>query len=154
MLGGNIGDTRQVFRDAMEAIQSWIGHIDSISSLYRSAPWGFEEQEPFLNQALLVKTELSPAESISVIAVIEKSLGKEPLYPNGPRKIDIDIMFYNNLIINTESLIIPHPRLHLRRFNLLPLAEILPDFVHPILHQTIKSLLKDCEDPLEVHIIN
>lgn len=154
MLGGNIGDTRQVFRDAMEAIQSAIGHIDSISSLYRSAPWGFEEQDPFLNQALSVKTDLSPEESISVIAVIEKSLGKEPLYPNGPRKIDIDIMFYNNLIINTDSLIIPHPRLHLRRFNLLPLAEILPDFVHPVLNRPINSLLQDCIDPLEVHIIN
>jgi 2-amino-4-hydroxy-6-hydroxymethyldihydropteridine diphosphokinase len=150
MLGGNVGDTRQYFSQAIQLTEQLIGKIIKSSSLYSSQPWGFSEQPGFLNQALLVETKLTFQLIFEFTKEIEKKLGKEFLVPNGPRTIDIDFILFNNLIINTPHLTLPHPRFHFRRFNLTPLDEIIADFNHPVLNEKISTLLSNCEDSLTV----
>ena len=149
-MGGNVGDTKEIFLKAIEILESECGIISERSSLYDTAPWGNPDQQNFLNQALLLITPLEAHDLLKSILYIEQKMGRERLEKNGTRIIDIDILLYNELIVDNIELTVPHPELHYRRFALTPLAEIAPAYVHPVFHKTIARLLADCRDELEV----
>lgn len=150
LLGGNLGDRTLYLQQARESIVTQVGTIKNASALYQTAAWGKTDQPAFLNQVLEVSTVLTPEQVLQTINNIEHELGRERLEHWGARVIDIDILFYDNLVQQTQRLTIPHPQLHLRRFTLLPLLEIAPDLVHPVLQLSIKQLLAQCPDQLEV----
>lgn len=149
-LGSNIGDRLGYLLKAKFLISKHIGHIKTLSEVYETAAWGNTDQADFYNQAILVMTLLEPAEILVEINKIEEGLGRQRSENWGARTIDIDILFYNNDEINTDRLTIPHPRLHQRNFVLIPLSEIAPDFIHPILGKSIQELRKLCADNSEV----
>jgi 2-amino-4-hydroxy-6-hydroxymethyldihydropteridine diphosphokinase len=101
--------------------------------VYETEPWGFADQPAFLNMVLRAETRLAPVDLLGQLKTLEASLGRTPSFRNGPRLIDLDILFYDDLILETPSLTIPHPRLHERAFVLVPLAELVPGFIHPLL---------------------
>lgn len=144
-LGGNVGDTRAYFEAAKEKLKG-LGTIRAVSSLYRTEPVGLAGQPWFLNCALILETDMSPHDLLSSLKVIEKELGRIPTVTNGPREIDIDILLYDDMIIETENLTIPHPRMHERKFVLLPLFEIASKATHPILKKTIAELIVHVAD--------
>ncbi len=147
-LGGNVGNVSETFDMAEKKIKDTIGKITLQSSLYKTEPWGNKKQDDFLNEVIIAETSLTPAEVLKNIINIEKELGrqrkKEDQY--APRTIDIDILFYNKKIIDTNDLIVPHPKLHLRNFVLAPLSEVAPEFVHPLLNKKIKDLFVNSSD--------
>lgn len=147
--GSNLGDRLENLRQAQEYIALEIGTIVQASSVYATQAWGVHDQPDFLNQALEVKTELMPAEILEKIQYIEKRMGRIKTEKWSKRLIDIDILFYNQDIIQTENLTIPHPFLHERNFVLAPLAEIAPDFLHPIFQISILKLYQNSKDNLE-----
>jgi len=153
MLGGNVGNTLYIFTQAKILLGESAGTIESVSEIYVSEPWGLDEQPAFMNQAILISTSLSPIELLSLTKAIELQLGRVKRELNGPREIDIDILLYEDFILKEDQLQIPHPRLHIRRFNLVPLAEIAPHWRHPVLKKTISELLLLCEDDLKVQKI-
>lgn len=151
LLGGNIGDTKKLFVDAINNIEITIGKVLSLSSLYESEPWGFEHEQNFLNQVIIIETDLLPIDLLNSIQNIEKILGrirKKSQYSE--RTIDIDILFYGSEIIESERLTIPHLMLHKRRFTLEPLVELTPEFNHPVIKKTLVELLQECPDMLFV----
>jgi 2-amino-4-hydroxy-6-hydroxymethyldihydropteridine diphosphokinase len=152
--GGNIGDRKLNLRKAADLIRQNCGTITGLSSIYETAAWGIEEQPAFYNQTIEINTELSPEILMQKLLFIEEKMGRKRLEKNGPRIIDIDILLMNDLVINAESLVIPHPRLAERRFALVPLAEIAPDLIHPVTKKTITEMLNDCKDVLDVHKIS
>ena len=154
MLGGNIGNTTELFSRARSLLTSEAGTIRSESGIYISAPWGNEDQQWFKNQALLLETALSPHELLKVTKRIESLLGREKGERNGPRTLDIDILLYGGQILEQPDLTIPHPRMHLRKFNLEPLSEIAGNLMHPVLHRSISELNDACTDTLEVKLMN
>jgi 2-amino-4-hydroxy-6-hydroxymethyldihydropteridine diphosphokinase len=113
--------------------------------VYETPPWGYADQPSFLNMAVMVKTYLEPENLLSHIKRLETALGREPGFQNGPRVIDIDILFYDDVILDSPPLVIPHPRLHHRGFVLVPLNDIAPDLVHPVLGKSIGDLLLDVD---------
>ena len=143
-LGGNVGNVCETFNLAKKKLKESIGSIIKQSSLYKTEPWGNKEQDYFLNQVLITETNVTVNEVLKQLLFIEKNLGRTREKDNqyAPRAIDIDLLFYGREIINTEDLIVPHPRLHLRNFVLTPLMEIAPDFVHPLFNKKIKTLCK------------
>lgn len=152
LTGGNLGNREHMLSQALQHIRRKIGRIDRRSSVFETEPWGFEENRPFLNQALKVRTSLSPSKVLSTILQIELVLGRirqSDQYVS--RVIDIDILFYDDLIMGEKHLTIPHPLMHERRFVLAPLAEIAPKLEHPVLEMTVEDLLKNCPDPNSVH---
>lgn len=151
LTGGNMGDRLDYLAKAATAIEKNCGAVVRRSSLYETAAWGMEEQEAFLNQMLEVRTKLTAEEVLSCILLIEEGLGRKREVKYGPRLIDIDIIFFNDEIIDSNGLEIPHPRMAQRRFVLKPLAELAPDKMHPTLKKTVKELLSDCTDPLGVN---
>ena len=154
LTGGNIGDRPGFLENARIKIEQDCGRIISASSMYETAAWGKEDQENFLNQVLQVETILSPETLLMTILKIEESLGRKREIKYGPRTIDIDILFYNDEVIEEDGLYIPHPRMQERRFVLAPLSEIASDKIHPKLFKTVEQLLKECPDQLAVNKIN
>lgn len=151
-LGGNIGDRETALKLALSKIEEQIGKITSQSSIYETEAWGVENQQAYLNQCIEVKTTLSAPSLIESLLLIEKELGRMRTISDTyePRTIDIDILFYNHDIINEPKLMVPHPRLHLRKFVLIPLNEIASNYLHPLLNKTIFSLLSECDDSSDV----
>lgn len=151
LLGGNLNDRKFYISSAIQLIKTLAGPVIEKSSLYETAPWGFENENMFLNQVVVVETYLEPADLFQTIVSIENQLGRTR---NGSRfssrTIDIDILFYEDRVISTESLTIPHPRIKERRFVLEPMCELNPQFIHPLEKTTMKELLDSCPDKLEV----
>ncbi|SFD29603.1 2-amino-4-hydroxy-6-hydroxymethyldihydropteridine diphosphokinase [Spirosoma endophyticum] len=154
LLGANLGDRVQTLRRAVELITERVGAVFRQSGLYETAPWGVADQPSYLNQVVAVETTLEPYVVLGQTQAIEQELGRVRLEKWGARVIDIDILYYDQLILQTDTLTIPHPYLHQRRFTLVPLTEIAPDFVHPVLLKTNLELLAECEDRGEVTIFN
>lgn len=150
LLGTNLGDRIQMLNRAIDLIAERVGTVVLQSSLYETAPWGVTDQPDYLNQVLTVDTKLKPEELLVQTQAIEQELGRVRLAKWGARVIDIDILYYDQFILQTDTLTIPHPFLHQRRFTLVPLDEVAPDFIHPILHKTTRELLAECEDRSEV----
>jgi len=151
LIGGNLGDRLANLNNAIQKIELHCGKIISSSAIYETAAWGFTEQPPFFNQALQVKTALSATELMQQLLSIELSLGRERLLPLGPRSIDLDIIYFNNEIIQNDIVSIPHPRMEQRNFVLIPLNEIAPTYLHPVLNIPTSTLLKQCKDESHVY---
>jgi 2-amino-4-hydroxy-6-hydroxymethyldihydropteridine diphosphokinase len=150
LLGSNMGNSIEILSTAIEQIEEKIGSVLLGSDLYATAAWGNTSQPDFLNQVIEVATPLDAAETLEIILSIEKNMGRIRTIKNAPRIIDIDILFFNNEIINRSNLIVPHPEIQNRRFVLTPLNEIAPQMIHPVLNKTIEQLLSICPDQLAV----
>lgn len=150
LLGGNLGDRVQNLAHAEARLSAVFGQPAQKSHLYETAAWGVTNQPAFLNQVLRYETTLPPQEILSITQQVEQDLGRVRKERWGARLMDVDLLFYGNTVQDTPALTLPHPQLHLRRFTLVPLVEIAPAFVHPVLHQTLKQLLAACPDSLEV----
>lgn len=147
LTGTNIGDRLQNLKHAQIKISERLGDIIFYSHIYETEPWGYKTNTSFYNQALQIKSFLSPLDLMSKIRGIENETGKiRDQYQYNDRILDIDILFFENRIININGLIIPHPLLHFRKFALIPLKEIAPDLLHPVLNKSITKLLTDCKD--------
>ena len=154
LIGGNQGDRQQLLADAVRLIGERVGTVSRCSSIHETQPWGFQSDQLFLNQALVVDTHLSPHQVLHQALDIEQQLGRirpsqsTPIDPLAPRTyhsrpIDIDLIFYDSLVINTTDLVLPHPRMHLRSFVLDPLSEIAPHYIHPTLRKSVFQLQND-----------
>lgn len=155
LLGGNLGDSKKLFNKAVELLNEQGFKLLKKSSIYQSPPWGYDSDHLYLNQVIVFETKEDPISLLKSTLKIERELGRERKEGDSytDRPIDIDLLYIDEAIINEDELIIPHPRLHLRRFTLAPLAEILPDFIHPILKKDHKSLLLLCTDPNLVEVV-
>jgi 2-amino-4-hydroxy-6-hydroxymethyldihydropteridine diphosphokinase len=150
LLGSNLGNSRNYIATALSEIEDKLGRIGKRSSLYQTASWGKHDQPDFLNQVIELKTRLNPQDLLTGILSIEAVMGRKRLERWGSRIIDIDILFYEDLSIEKTDLSIPHPHLAFRRFCLMPLCEIVPEFIHPRLGKTIQELLLELTDDLFV----
>ncbi len=152
LLGANLGDKKTMFETVEIMLQQHIGDCVKKSSIYASKAWGFESKDEFYNQVFVVETEYSAHDTLLRCQAIENKCGRIRHENAGfeSRTIDIDILYFNNDIIDLDDLTIPHPLLHKRNFALVPLCEILPDYVHPIFLKGNKKLLAECEDNNEV----
>jgi len=151
--GSNLGDRISYMTQACEMIAKHIGEISNKSRLYETEAWGMKDQPDFINQALEVQTELAPEEVLDLIKKIEKEIGRQENKKWHERIIDIDILFFGDEKVSTDRLKIPHPHCHERMFVLIPLMEIAGDFVHPNLDLTIEELYLECQDTLEVYLL-
>ncbi|HEX8333382.1 MAG TPA: 2-amino-4-hydroxy-6-hydroxymethyldihydropteridine diphosphokinase [Segetibacter sp.] len=154
LIGGNLGDRLLNLKEALVEIRKSVGKIVGQSQVYETAAWGITEQPAFLNQVLLVETHLPATQLLSTLLKIEKKLGRKRKAKLGPRIIDIDILFFNDDIISSPDLVIPHPELPNRRFALVPLNEVAPHFKHPVLQKTVAEMLKVCPDNLKVEMFS
>ncbi len=150
--GSNLGDRKANLKNAFCSLREAGATPARISSYYETEPVGFREQPWFLNAALQVETGLSPFQLLEACQAIERSHGRVRAFKNAPRTLDLDILLYDDLVIDDAQLVIPHPRLAERRFVLEPLAEIAPHVLHPLLMKSIRSLLESCPDPSAVRM--
>ncbi len=147
LLGSNIGNRFEFINRAIDLLNEKAGKVITCSSIFVTEPWGFKASKNFLNQVTIIETELTPHQLLPELLHIEQMLGRKRKSKQiSSRTIDIDILFFDNLIIEDANLIIPHPRLHLRLFTLVPLLEIAPTFVHPLLKKDMKALMAECKD--------
>lgn len=142
-LGSNLGDRLANLKQAIAALTPQMD-VKAKSQVYETPPWGYENQPKFLNQVVQATTYLEPEPLLKHLKRLEVALGRKASVPNGPRSIDIDILFYDDLILNRPSLVIPHPRLHERPFVLLPLMDLAPDMVHPVRRQSVRDMAALC----------
>lgn len=154
LLGSNQGDRAANLAEAERRIVREAGSVVTRSSVYRTAAWGVEDQPEFYNQVLEIRSPHSPEQLLDILLGIERSMGRRRLKKWGPRIIDIDILFYGDEIVGKPALTLPHPGIPTRRFTLVPLAEIAPQFIHPVLKKTIAMLLEKCADSLAVTRVN
>lgn len=150
LTGSNMGNCIQQLRKVISFIEKKIGKVKRQSRLYQTAAWGKTDQPDFLNQVLVVETNLSAEQTMQTILSIEKQMGRVRTSKNAPRIIDIDILFFGKEVINKENLVIPHPAIQYRRFVLVPLNELSPNFKHPVLNESNHRLLLKCTDILDV----
>ncbi len=156
-LGSNQGDRIATLCKAVDEIEQQIGRVLETSSYYETEPWGFTDDTNFINQVIKIQTNLTPEQILLKSQGIERQLGRKRVLTTqrySGRTIDIDILFIDDLIINTENLTVPHPHLHERNFVLQPMCEIAPEFVHPIIGNNIKQLTESCDDQMTVNILN
>jgi 2-amino-4-hydroxy-6-hydroxymethyldihydropteridine diphosphokinase len=143
-LGSNLGDRLANLKGAIAALPPQL-EVEAKSSVYETPPWGYEDQPKFLNQVIQGKTYLDPEPLLKHLKRLEVILGRQASFPNGPRLIDMDILFYDDLVLNSQALVIPHARLHERGFVLLPLMDIAPELVHPVNHKTVRDMAAECD---------
>jgi len=150
-LGGNLGDRDQNLLKAKGLLEKRIGAITGCSSIYETEPWGFKSTDMFLNQVLIIETDQDPQSLLINILEIEDLLGrKRSIDGYSSRPMDIDILFYQDKVIRDKHLQVPHPRLHKRMFNLLPLNEVDGSFIHPVFNKSVGQLLQECPDKMKV----
>jgi 2-amino-4-hydroxy-6-hydroxymethyldihydropteridine diphosphokinase len=152
LIGGNIGDRLAFMAAAKEKMKQKGIELIRQSSIYETAAWGITDQPSFLNQVLEIETSLTPQKLLSELLCIEQELGRTRAEKNGARTIDIDILYFENQLIQAKGLSIPHDRISIRRFVLVPLTELIPDFIDPKTNKSIMEMLNDCPDTLEVAI--
>lgn len=150
LLGANTGDRFKSIKTAESFIDAEIGPIDIFSPVYETAPWGKTDQHAFLNRVVSGLTASDPAEIVSKSLAIEEKMGRKRMIKWEPRIIDIDLLFMDDQVLNSALVTVPHPMLHLRRFTLVPLFDIFPEFRHPVSGKTVRQLLEEVEDPLTV----
>lgn len=150
LLGGNLGNKEENMNVARSYIEKHVGKIIKASSIYETASWGIAGQPDFLNQVVLIKTKFSAEKVMETILLIENKMGRIRTEKNASRIIDIDILFFNDEVINKQGLIVPHPEIQNRKFVLVPLNEIASDLMHPTFQLSIKELLSTSKDKLEV----
>lgn len=143
-LGGNLGDRSANLKSAREGLSPTVRLLEC-SPVYETPPWGYLDQPSFLNQVLKGETEASPRDLLIYLKELERQLGREPTVRFGPRVIDIDILFYDDLVFEMSGLKIPHPRIAGRAFVLLPLADLAPDYLHPVSGKSIREMLEECD---------
>ena len=143
-LGSNVGNRAANLKAALAALPPQM-EVKAKSRVYETPPWGYANQEKFLNQVLKVQTYLKPEQLLKHLKRLEVALGREVSFQNGPRLIDIDILFYDDLVFESPIVTIPHPRLHERGFVLMPLMDLAPDLVHPLKKQSIRELIAFCD---------
>jgi 2-amino-4-hydroxy-6-hydroxymethyldihydropteridine diphosphokinase len=155
-LGSSRGDRAGNLQKAITAIGQSEAKIVSVSSVYETEPWGFTMDGSFLNLALAVQTEMTPPQLLQWLLETEKKMGRVRIKEEGysSRIIDIDILFFEDIVIDEPGITIPHPRIHERRFVLTPLHEIAARFTHPVLKRTVAELLNDCNDSCKVYKTN
>ena len=141
-LGSNLGDRKLNLAQAVELISRHV-EVQQLSSIYETEPVGYSEQPLFLNAVLRIATQLSPRRLLKLVKEIEAASGRIPSFPNAPRPLDIDILFYGNKVVSSPKLTIPHPRLTERAFVLVPLAELAPEMLHPESGKTVRELIND-----------
>jgi len=154
LLGSNMGDRFVEINKALQLIRLEFIEILKTSSFYETSAWGIENQPNFINAAVEVATEKTPAELILTLQKIEDELGKEKEVKWGPRNIDIDILYFRQVIQESKELVLPHPETQNRRFALVPMCELNEDFIHPVFSVSQKKLLDDCPDKGEVKKLN
>jgi len=150
-LGSNLGDREDYLGKALRFIVNSVGPVESFSGIYETEPWGFQSENAFLNIVIRLNTDLKPEDLLKEILSIERKLGRirdNTQYLS--RTIDIDILLYRNLVINKPGLKIPHPMMQDRKFVLIPICDIAPELIHPVLSKTFSALLKNCQDGAKV----
>lgn len=150
LLGGNLGDRFAQVSIALQNIERYVGAVICRSSVYETEAWGKENLPGYLNQVVVVNTELTARGLLDTVQKIEKVMGRTRKEKWGSRLIDIDILFYGKECINEPDLIVPHPFLAQRKFTLVPLDEIAADLIHPVFNKTVRELLFELKDPLTV----
>ncbi|WP_375585377.1 2-amino-4-hydroxy-6-hydroxymethyldihydropteridine diphosphokinase [Cyclobacterium xiamenense] len=150
-LGGNQGDRLSLIREALDRLLRKMVLLRS-SGVYETEAWGGNSQEAYLNQVLALQTEMDPLTTLRFLQQVEHALGRRRGDKWGDRTMDIDILYFDDRLIDTDTLQVPHPQLPFRKFVLVPLTEILPDFLHPALQVSNRDLLAACRDPLSVRL--
>lgn len=150
LTGSNLGRREAYLQEAKNKLTEILGAPIAVSALYQTAAWGKTNQPAFLNQVLVFEPSVPAETLLQTILLIEKKMGRQREEKWAERNIDIDILFYGSQVIQIPHLQIPHPHLHQRRFTLEPLAEVAPLFVHPVFNKSLRQLLADCTDKLEV----
>ena len=152
-LGSNQGDRKVQLARAIQMIEESIGPVLGSSAMYETEAWGKTDQNDFINIALEVEHYMTPNQLLKTINKIEEQIGRVRLEKWGPRLIDIDIIFIEDIVVDTEKLTIPHRLMHKRNFVLYPMVEIASEFIHPVFHEKLSTILEDCEDETEVRRI-
>ena len=142
-IGSNVGNRRYHCLKAVELLEQSGQTVSKISSLYETEPWGVKDQPLFINMAVEIETGFPPKKLLALLKKIEKKMGRKKTVRWGPRVIDLDILFYDDLTLNDDDLVIPHPFMHTRAFVLEPLSEIAPEKVHPVLRKKVAALLRE-----------
>ncbi len=153
ILGSNIGDPISRIQIALEKINTDIGEVTRTSSIYVTEPWGLKDQPPFYNQVVEIETKIDAFDTLKKVLAIEKSMGRVRKEKWAERIIDIDILYFDDQVINEKNLTIPHPGIPDRRFVLIPLCELIPNQIHPVLKVSNADLLRTTSDTLEVRRI-
>jgi len=143
-LGSNLGNRAANLKEAIVSLPPQLD-VKAKSKIYETPPWGHTDQENFYNQVLKAQTYVEPEPLLKHLKRLEVALGRKPSFQYGPRSIDMDILFYDDLVLNTAALTIPHPHVHERGFVLLPMMDIAPDYVHPVKQRSVRELLAGCD---------